>query len=98
MVATRNCFRCGKDFEATEAARICRFCRPKGEARPLNTRLTLRETQVIELVMAAKSNKEVATALHLCEGTIKEYLNTIFRKLGVCNRTELAVWGVTNLR
>jgi DNA-binding NarL/FixJ family response regulator len=32
--------------------------------------------------------------LHLSEGTIKEYLNRIFRKLGMTNRTELAVWAL----
>jgi two-component system nitrate/nitrite response regulator NarP len=43
-------------------------------------------------VYQAKSNKEIASDLHLAEGTIKEYLHTIFRKLGVKNRTELALW------
>jgi DNA-binding NarL/FixJ family response regulator len=33
--------------------------------------------------------------LHLTEGTVKEYLNRIFRKMGATNRTELAVWAVT---
>jgi DNA-binding NarL/FixJ family response regulator len=34
--------------------------------------------------------------LHLSEGTIKEYLNRIYRKLGMTNRTELAIWALTN--
>jgi len=33
--------------------------------------------------------------LHLSEGTIKEYLNRIFRKISVKNRTELAIWALT---
>ena len=56
--------------------------------------LTFREKQVIELVRLAKANKEIALELHLAEATIKEYLNRIFRKLAVKNRTELAVWAV----
>ena len=43
----------------------------------------------------AKLNKEIAHELHLTEGTVKEYLNRIFRKLGMSNRTELAVWALT---
>jgi DNA-binding NarL/FixJ family response regulator len=49
----------------------------------------------VRLVCQAKLNKEIAYELHLAEGTIKEYLNRIFRKVGATNRTELAVWAVT---
>jgi len=51
---------------------------------------------VVNLVSQAKLNKEIAYELHLSEGTIKEYLNRIFRKLGITNRTELAVWALTH--
>lgn len=57
--------------------------------------LTFREKQVVHLVCRAKLNKQIAYELHLTEGTIKEYLNRIFRKVGVGNRTELAVWALT---
>jgi len=50
----------------------------------------------VELVSQAKPNKEIAYQLHLSEGTVKEYLNRIFRKLDVSNRTELAVWAMTH--
>ncbi len=50
----------------------------------------------MNLVAQGKPNKEIAHQLHLREGTIKEYLNRIFRKLGISNRTELAVWAVTH--
>jgi DNA-binding NarL/FixJ family response regulator len=56
--------------------------------------LTPRERQVVTLVVRAKLNKEIAYELHLTEGTIKEYLNRIFRKLELTNRTALAVWAV----
>ena len=42
------------------------------------------------VVGGAVSNGGVV--IRLAEGTIKEYLHTIFRKLGVKNRTELALW------
>ncbi len=43
------------------------------------------------LIREAKANKEIAYELCLAEGTVKEYLHRIFRKLGVTNRTELAL-------
>jgi DNA-binding NarL/FixJ family response regulator len=47
-------------------------------------------------VAQAKLNKEIAYELNLTVGTIKEYLNRIFRKTRVINRTELALWYLTN--
>jgi DNA-binding NarL/FixJ family response regulator len=46
-------------------------------------------------VSQAKLNKEIAHELHLTEGTVKEYLNRIFKKLEVSNRTALAVWAMS---
>lgn len=43
------------------------------------------------LIRQAKTNKEIAYDLCLAEGTVKEYLHRIFRKLAVTNRTELAL-------
>lgn len=57
--------------------------------------LSLREKQVVELVVKGRKNRQIAEELHLTEGTIKEYLNRIFRKVGAENRTALAIWAVT---
>jgi DNA-binding NarL/FixJ family response regulator len=94
----RNCCRCGGEFRVEGKERVCPACRkPKrSRAEPLRQNLTLREKQIVELVKQAKLNKEIAYILHLSEGTIKEYLNKIFRKLDVTNRTELAVWSLTH--
>ena len=89
----RSCFRCGKEFGATDNERICTACRrPPEPKKQVGQSLSFREKQIVELVQKAKLNKEIAYELHLTEGTIKEYLNRIFRKLGVSNRTELAIW------
>jgi len=94
----RSCFRCGKEFRHDGGSRICPACRcPKAKSGPLNPKLSFREKQVVNLIAQAKPNKEIAFELHLTEGTIKEYLNRIFRKLGMANRTELAIWGLTHL-
>jgi DNA-binding NarL/FixJ family response regulator len=93
-----SCFRCGQEFRASGRDRICATCRaPKADRRkPLDPKLSFREKQVINLVVQAKLNKEIAHELHLTEGTVKEYLNRIFHKLGVTNRTALAVWAMTH--
>lgn len=89
----RSCFRCGKDFSTNDKERICVSCRkPRTTGHSLNRALTFRERQIVDRIQQAKSNKEIAFELHLTEGTVKEYLNHIFRKLGVTNRTELAIW------
>ena len=64
---------------------------------PATRHLSFREKQIARLVCQAKLNKEIAFELRLTEGTIKEYLNRIFRKLELKNRTELAMWAVRNL-
>jgi DNA-binding NarL/FixJ family response regulator len=90
----RSCSRCGQEFRTVGRAHICPTCRqPKPREQKSSTEtLSARERQLAKLVYQAKSNKEIANDLHLAEGTIKEYLHTIFRKLGVKNRTELALW------
>jgi len=47
------------------------------------------------LVAQGKANKEIAFSLILTQGTVKEYLFRIFRKVEVTNRTELAIWALT---
>jgi len=89
----KNCFRCGAEFQARDAERICPACRkPRAARKTASAELSFREKQIVGLIQHAMLNKEIAFELHLSEGTVKEYLNHIFRKLGVKNRTELAIW------
>jgi DNA-binding NarL/FixJ family response regulator len=94
----RNCCRCGREFVSEAREIICPGCRKPvvRTPKPFSQHLSFREKQVVQLVRQAKLNKEIAYDLHLSEGTIKEYLNKIFRKIGVKNRTELAVWALTH--
>src|ERR1051326_1541816 len=96
--AVRSCFRCGSEFPSSGRDRVCWRCRtPKTSHRTAqNKELTFREKQVVDLVSQGKANKEIAFHLILTEGTIKEYLNQIFRKVRVSNRTELAIWALSH--
>jgi two-component system, NarL family, response regulator len=50
--------------------------------------LTTRELDVLRLMAAGKSNKEIGTALLVTEGTVKAHVNSILHKLNVSGRTE----------
>ena len=52
--------------------------------------LSTTESEIVELVVAGRSNKEVAQALHLSPKTVEWNLSKVYRKLGVHSRTELA--------
>lgn len=49
-------------------------------------RLSAREREVLRLVAAGRSNKEIAAALRIAERTVKFHLTSIFNKLGADNR------------
>jgi DNA-binding NarL/FixJ family response regulator len=53
--------------------------------------LTPRERELIDLVRRGLRNRDIAAELRVTEGTVKVYLHAIFDKLGVDNRTELAM-------
>jgi DNA-binding NarL/FixJ family response regulator len=54
-------------------------------------RLTEREQEVLQLVGKGWSNKTIAQALNLSEGTVKIHVSNILSKLNVSSRTEAAV-------
>lgn len=53
--------------------------------------LTPRERELIDLVRQGLRNRDIAAQLGVTEGTVKVYLHAIFDKVGVDNRTELAM-------
>lgn len=59
-------------------------------------KITETEFEIIKLVSAGLSNKEISLRLYLSEGTVRNYLSDIFEKLNVRGRTQLAVFYYTN--
>jgi DNA-binding NarL/FixJ family response regulator len=53
--------------------------------------LSQRETEVLQLLVKGRSNKEIAAALFLSEETVKIHLKTLYAKLAVQDRTEAAI-------
>jgi DNA-binding NarL/FixJ family response regulator len=61
--------------------------------------LSQQEKMVLKLVSEGKTNREIAQALYLGEGTVRNYVSSILSKLGVSNRAEAAAYAVEhNLR
>ena len=60
--------------------------------------LTEREVDVVELLIAGKSNKEIAAELSLGLATVKTHLHHIFSKTGVQNRSEMVALALRTLQ
>lgn len=56
--------------------------------------LTDQELKVLSLIAKGNTNKEIATNLHLGEGTVRNYVSSIFGKLGLSNRAEATAYAV----
>lgn len=54
--------------------------------------LTRREWQVAGLVGAGKTNREIAQELYLSERTAQNHVQHVLTKLGLSNRSQIAVW------
>jgi two-component system, NarL family, nitrate/nitrite response regulator NarL len=58
--------------------------------------LTPREMQIIALIVAGYTNKDLAKELKISQNTSKHHLTNIFNKLGVSNRLELVLYAIDN--
>ncbi|MGI6604008.1 MAG: response regulator [bacterium] len=56
--------------------------------------LTAREQDVLRLIARGHSNREIGEALEISEKTVKNHVTSIFRKIGVDDRTEAALYAV----
>ncbi len=61
-----------------------------------DVKLTKREKDVLGLLVKGNSNKEMAENMFISEKTVKNHLTSIFRKLGVKDRTQAAVYALKN--
>ena len=56
--------------------------------------LTDQELRVLAQVAEGKTNREIAKTLFLGEGTVRNYVSSVLRKLGLTNRAEAAAYAV----
>jgi two-component system response regulator DesR len=82
-----------KDLEARDLAAAVRmvglgmtmFARKSDQPAPL---LSEREREVLDLIAAGSTNREIAQRLYLSPHTVKEHTSALYRKLGARNRAE----------
>lgn len=58
--------------------------------------LSERELDIVRGLSRGHTNKRIANALNVTEATVKVNLKTVLRKLGLSNRTQVAIWAVQN--
>lgn len=61
-----------------------------------NFGLTRRETEILGSIVVGLSNKEIAKRFSLSEDTVKHHLTSVFNKIGVSSRLELALFAINN--
>ena len=96
--AVRTVYKGGALIEPTIAKRVmAEFARLHPPARGLNEGLaeplSERELEVLKLVSAGLSNREIGNKLGLSEGTVKNYITNVLQKFGVRDRTQAALRG-----
>jgi len=57
-----------------------------------NSDLTKKEKEIVSLICHGYRNKEIAQKLDICEQTVKSHCNRIYKKMGVTDRLQLALY------
>lgn len=81
--------RCGRKW--IDRALVARIIAAQQKIKPLDRRLSGREQEIARLAATGKPNRYIAEIIGIAEGTVKVHLHNIYQKVGVNNRTELAM-------
>jgi two-component system, NarL family, response regulator YdfI len=85
----------GEGFTVLEPDTLESLLRPDSIAlEPGEEELTSRETEVLHMMTAGLTNREIAAALGISENTVKFHAASIFGKLGTSTRTEAVTEGI----
>lgn len=64
----------------------------KDESKIDKSLFTERELEIMEAIAEGLSNKEISKKLFISEGTVKNYITTIFQKTNLSHRTQIAIY------
>jgi DNA-binding NarL/FixJ family response regulator len=77
--------------------RVARALRPSARVASPVEQLSAREIEVLRLIGKGMANKQIGRALGIQENTVKAHVGSIFRAIGVTDRTSAALWARENL-
>jgi DNA-binding NarL/FixJ family response regulator len=83
-------------FEKEVADTLSSMLKDGGKKKVENLDITQREMDILKLVGEGLSNKEIANKLFLSEGTTRNYVTGLLEKLGLRDRTQLAIFYLKN--
>lgn len=69
----------------------------EGPFDPERFNLSKREVRIVALLQGGYSNREIAAKMSITEATVKVHLRSVFRKIGVRNRTQAAMWALNHI-
>jgi DNA-binding CsgD family transcriptional regulator len=97
-LGTRKSESAWKDGQTMTTARALQYALGEdeavSEASPASSGLSRREREVVALVAAGMTNRQIADRLFIAERTAEGHVERIRNKLGVRSRTEVATWAV----
>ncbi|MEM6517963.1 MAG: response regulator transcription factor [Cyanobacteria bacterium P01_D01_bin.71] len=98
-IAIRNVQQGYSQLGPTIASKVFSQVKPSPKSLRTNwqTVFNPRELEILRLLGQGHSNREIAAALHLTEGTVKNHMTNIFCLLEVRDRTQAALWAYENL-
>src|ERR687897_3605387 len=86
-----------KALPSTLASMLANDCNAgNGASIRAQKHLTEREEQILRCLLNAYSNKHIARALNISEGTVKVHLKSLMKKIAAGNRTQAALWARNN--
>jgi DNA-binding NarL/FixJ family response regulator len=92
LIETIEAFAAGHLEDGSQADLDNQADRREQQGRGVN--LSPREIDVIALIVAGRSNEDIAAALYLSINTVKSVIRSIYRKVGVASRSQAVAWGV----
>lgn len=89
--------RSAADGHAPLDPRVAGALLPRPDSPTAADQLSQRELQVLRLASKGLANKQIGRSLGIAERTVKVHLGSIFRRIGVTDRTSAALWARDNL-
>ena len=90
----RSCLTGGLSLQEDVAAKVIPKLLEEQKRPSIDSSITPRELSILRLVGEGRSNREIADELGLSVGTVKNHVSQIMDKLGLRDRTQLAIYAI----